>query len=137
MVSHTCHRRVRYGETDRMGYLYYGNYPLYYEVGRVELLRGLGLTYREVEEDLGVVMPVVNMHARYLRPARYDDEVRINTQIRSLPDRQLVFHHELYGLADELLNGGRVTLCFAERGGRGRRISCPEPILDVLRPHFP
>lgn len=119
-----------------MGYLYYGRYALYYEIGRVELLRHLGLAYRAVEEELGVMMPVVNLHARYLRPARYDEEVRIVTQVRALPDREMVFHHELYGPAGKLLNGGRVTLCFAATGPNGGRVACPEPILQLLRPHF-
>ena len=136
MVTHRTHKRVRYGETDRMGYLYYGNYALYYEIGRVELLRSLGLAYKRVEEELGVMMPVVNLESRYLRPARYDDEVAIETQVRSLPDRHLVFHHELYGPAGELLNGGRVTLCFVARADGARRVGCPPAVLEALRPYF-
>lgn len=136
MIEHATYKRVRYGETDQMGYLYYGHYALYYEIGRVELLRDLGLAYREVERELGVMMPVVDLHARFLRPARYDEEVRILTKVRTLPDRRMVFHHELFGAAGELLNGGRVTLCFAEIGAGGRPVACPEPILRLLRPHF-
>lgn len=133
MSAHRVRKRVRYGETDQMRYLYYGKYALYYEIGRVELLRSLGMTYRHLGEDLGVLMPVVSMAARYLRPARYDEELTIQTEIRELPARQLVFHHELTGPTGALVNGGRVTLCFVARGGR---VSCPDAPLEVLRPHF-
>lgn len=136
MITHRTRKRVRYGETDQMGYLYHGHYALYYEVGRVELLRSLGLTYKRVEEELGVMMPVVNLECRFVRPAHYDDEVAIETQVRSLPERQLAFHHELYGPTGELLNGGRVTVCFVERAGGMRRVGCPPAVLDALRPHF-
>jgi acyl-CoA thioester hydrolase len=67
--------RVRYAETDQMGYVYYGHYAMYYEVARVESLRQLGLTYREIEE-MGVLMPVLENKSRYLKPARYDDLLR-------------------------------------------------------------
>lgn len=136
MISHRTSKRVRYGETDQMGYLYYGNYSLYYEIGRVELLRSLGLTYRELERVHGVAMPVVNLQARYLRPALYDDEVSIQSEVRTLPARQLVFHHELYGPNGRLLNGARVTLCFVERRDGGGRVGCPAALLEVLAPHF-
>ena len=120
-----------------MGYLYYGNYALYYEIGRVELLRSLGLTYRSFEEELGVMMPVLNMSARYVRPARYDDEVEIRTQLRRMPARDIVFDFELYGTGPgaKLLNGGRVALCFVEIASGGR-VACPGVLADKLRPHF-
>jgi len=68
--------RVRYGETDQMGFAYYGNYAQYYEVGRVEALRGIGMSYRELEED-GVMLPVYTFSIKYLKPALYDDEITI------------------------------------------------------------
>ena len=135
MLTHTHHKRVRYGETDQMGYLYYGNYALYYEIGRVEMLRALGLTYRTMEDEWGVMMPVVNMESRYLRPARYDEDVAIETQLRRLPGRDITFHFELRDAGGKLLNGGRVKLCFVERDG-GRRVACPAALAEVLKPHF-
>ena len=136
MYEHRITKRVRYGETDRMGYLYYGRYAEYYEIGRVEALRNLGIAYRWVEDELGVILPVVSLQARYLRPARYDDEVEIVTQLRRLPERQMTFHHELYGSDGQLLNGGRVTLAFAARTGGSASVGCPPELLTVLRPHF-
>jgi len=135
MHEHRTTKRVRYGETDQMGYLYYGNYALYYEIGRVESLRSLGMTYKTMEEEWGIMMPVMNMSSRYLRPARYDEEITICTQLRTLPNKDITFHFELFNPANKLINGGRVSLCFVEVG-TNVRVPCPSPLLAVLKPHF-
>src|SRR4029079_6263659 len=94
--------RVRYGETDQMGYLYYGYYALYYEVGRAEAIRQLGFTYRELEE-MGVMMPVVELNAKYLRPALYDNLITVKTILKQLPDGpKIQFHSELYNEEGQL-----------------------------------
>ena len=85
MLTHSTQIRVRYAETDKMGYLYYGHYPKYYEIGRVEFLRALGWSYREMEDDAGVGMPVMSMQLRYVRPAYYDDLLTIETTLRRQP----------------------------------------------------
>lgn len=104
--------RVRYSETDQMGFLYYGNYAQYYEVGRAESIRQLGFTYRELEE-LGIHMPVVEMHTQYLRPALYDDLITVRTILKELPTGPKVsFHSELYNEKGVLLNKGVTTLVF-------------------------
>ncbi len=104
--------RVRYGETDQMGFLYYGYYALYYEVGRAEAIRQLGFTYRELEE-LGIQMPVVELHAQYFRPALYDNLITVRTILKELPEGpKIKFHSELYNEEDELLNKGVTTLVF-------------------------
>lgn len=104
--------RVRYGETDQMGFLYYGYYALYYEVGRAEAIRQLGFTYRELEE-LGIQMPVVELHAQYFRPALYDDLITVRTILKELPaGAKVAFHSELYNEAGDLLNKGITTLVF-------------------------
>ena len=118
-----------------MGYLYYGNYALYYEIGRVELLRSLGLTYKVMEEDWGIMMPVVNMSTRFLRPGRYDDEITIHTQLRLLPEKEITFYFELFNSDKKLINGGRVSLCFIEVESNVR-VPCPSPLLELLKPHF-
>ena len=87
MYTHDFQKRVRYGETDQMGYLYYGNYAQYYEIGRVEMLRSLGLTYKAMEEELGVMMPVLSLQMRYVRPAYYDELLTIRTALRRIPDQ--------------------------------------------------
>ena len=118
-----------------MGYLYYGNYALYYEIGRVELLRSLGLSYKQMEQEWGVMMPVINMSSRYLRPALYDEKVAITTELRQLPSREITFHFTLRDASGKLLNGGRVELCFVEQAS-GNRISCPPALLSLLEAHF-
>ncbi len=104
--------RVRYGETDQMGFLYYGNYALYYEVGRAEAIRQLGFTYRELEE-LGINMPVVELTVQYYRPALYDDLITVRTILKSLPDGpKIQFHSELYNEEGVFLNKGVTSLVF-------------------------
>lgn len=134
MFTHSFRKRVRYGETDQMGYLYYGNYAQYYEIGRAEFIRSLGLSYREMEER-GVLMPVMSLNCRYVRPALYDELITIKTTLRNLPTNTVTFHMELFNEAGKLINGGSVKLCFVETEGR-KAISAPEFLLEKLRPHF-
>ena len=135
MIRHETTKRVRYGETDQMGYLYYGHYAMYYEIGRVELLRSLGTTYAELEGTGGVMMPVLSMQTRYVRPARYDELVTIATELRRMPEREITFYYELRNPAGRLVNGGSTRLCFVRRDGGGR-VACPAPLATVLAPHF-
>src|SRR6202012_5330242 len=95
--------RVRYAETDQMNIVYYGNYAQYFEVGRVESIRQLGYTYKDMEAS-GVIMPVVDLHIRYLRPATYDDLITIKTQIRELPvNHQIEFYQEVFNEQGKML----------------------------------
>jgi len=135
MYTHEYQKRVRYGETDKMGYLYYGHYAQYYEIGRVEMLRSLGLTYRTMEEEMNVMMPVMSLQMRYVRPALYDDLLTIRTTLRNLPDRFIVFHVELFNEEKKLVNGGQVKLCFVDRT-TNKTIATPPALLDLLKPHF-
>lgn len=134
MYSHSTQIRVRYGETDQMGYVYYGHYALYYEVGRVEAIRSLGLTYRDLEEQ-GILMPVVRLEAKYIQPARYDDLLTISTVIDTLPDRFIVFLVEIRNEKDEVLNKAKVTLCF-RNAESGNQIRTPLSITEKLKPYF-
>jgi acyl-CoA thioester hydrolase len=135
MYSHEFKKRVRYGETDQMGYLYYGNYPQYYEIGRVEMLRSLGLTYKAMEEEQGILMPVVSMNIRYVRPAHYDELLTILTTLRQLPDRFITFHMELFNERGKLVNGATVKLCFVDAAS-GKTIPAPEMLVKQLKPYF-
>ncbi len=135
MYSFDVQKRVRYGETDQMKYLYYGNYAQYYEIGRVEMLRSLGLTYREMEEEHGIGMPVVHLEVRYIRPAFYDELLTIRTALRELPDKFIKFHMEIFNEKSKLINGGSVKLCFVNYE-TGKTIPAPEFLLKKLRPHF-
>ena len=135
MYTHEFQKRVRYGETDQMGYLYYGNYAQYYEIGRVELIRSLGLTYKALEADHGIIMPVMSLNIRYVRPALYDELITIRTTLRKLPGQFIVFHMELFNERGKLVNGGTVKLCFVEVASQ-RTIPAPDFLVEKLRPHF-
>jgi len=126
--------RVRYGETDQMGYAYYGFYAMYYEVARVESLRHLGMTYRELE-NMGVIMPVLEHHSKYLAPARYDDLLRIVTTIREKPGVRIRFEYEIFNEADQLINQGETTLVFISKKSN-RPCRPPEAMEKLLAPYF-
>ncbi|MFN4298661.1 MAG: acyl-CoA thioesterase [Thermaurantimonas sp.] len=134
MYLHKIQVRVRYGETDRMGYVYYGNYPLYYEVGRVEALRNLDISYKDLEEN-GILMPVLSLQIKYIRPAFYDDLLTIKTEIREMPASRIIFHHEIYNEAETLLNIGSVELVFLN-AATGKPIRCPNKVIQVLQKYF-
>ena len=103
MVTGTTFIRVRYGEVDQMGFLYYGNYALYYEVARAEMIRNAGYPYSEMEKD-GIVMPVVKMNSKFLKPAQYDQLIRVETIIKELhPHPFLTFHHKLQQITQSFL----------------------------------
>lgn len=129
MYTQSTDIRVRYSETDQMGYVYYGNYAQYYEVGRVEALRALGVRYREMEES-GVMMPVLEMKTKYIRPAKYDDLLTIKTTIKKLPNTRITFHIEIHN-GDQLINIGEVTLVFVDMK-TGRPVQAPQWIIDKL-----
>lgn len=135
MFSATTQIRVRYGETDQMGYLYYGNYALYYEVGRAEAIRQLGFTYRQLEE-MGIMMPVAELNVQYFRPALYDDLITVKTILKVLPDSpKIQFHSELYNEEGQLLNKGVTTLVFYDPKEKKKTMMPPE-LHDRLAPFF-
>ncbi len=128
-------KRVRYAETDKMGYLYYGNYAKYYEIGRVEALRELGLSYRKMEDVMQILLPVLSLESRYRLPAYYDDEITIITQLRELPIKLFSFYHELYNPAGKVINTANVKL-FCVDLKTNKRVDCPEVLIDKLKPYF-
>lgn len=140
MYEATTHIRVRYGETDQMGYLYYGNYALYFEVGRTDAIRELGLTYKEMEEN-GIIMPVAEVNIKYIRPALYDDLITVKTIIKELPTGELPtgskidFHTELYNEKGKLLNIGVTTLAFYDPVKK-KTVEMPELLRSRLMPFF-
>ncbi len=135
MFSHEFTKRVRYGETDQMGYLYYGNYAHYYEIGRAEMLRSLGLTYKEMEEKKGVMLPVTSLQMRFVRPAYYDELLTIRTTLKKLPQKFIAFEVEIFNEKKKLVNGGSVQLCFFDRKEQ-KTIPPPDFFLDLVRPFF-
>lgn len=130
MFSQTTQLRVRYAETDQMGMVYYGNYPAYYEVGRVEALRKMGYSYKKLE-DSGIMMPVLECHLRYHKPARYDDLLSITAIVKEVPSIKIRFDIEIHNEAGELLNTGYTTLAFVNSDSfRPRR--APQDMCSLL-----
>lgn len=125
--------RVRYAETDRMGYTYYGNYATYFEVARVESLRELGVSYRQLEDE-GILLPVSEYSIKFLKPAFYDDELVIKTNIIELPTARIKFSYQTWR-GDDLLNEAKTDLVFVDKTS-GRPTRCPEQVLDKLRNYF-
>lgn len=135
MFRHETEVRVRYGETDQMGFLYYGNYALYYEVGRVEALRSIGVIYKQLEQEHDLWMPVLSSASEFLKPAFYDEVITIQTEIREMPETRISFHYKLYNQGGELINTGLVTLCFL-RASNGKPIRVPGFIKKKLDTYF-
>jgi acyl-CoA thioester hydrolase len=113
MIQGEIKVRVRYGETDRMGYAYYGYYPFYYEMGRTELLRCYGLTYKELE-DRGTLLPVSRLEIKYLAPALYDEVLTIRTTIPKKPSVKIIFNYEVFNEKNELINTATTELVFVD-----------------------
>lgn len=117
-----------------MGFMYYGDYPSLFEVGRVEALRSLGFPYRRLEEE-GVMLPVRDMQVRYHRPAHYDDLITVRTTITELPAARIHFRYELFNEAGVLLTDGTTTLVFVDRDTM-RPCRAPDHLVAALRPYF-
>ena len=135
MFTHTTQVRVRYGETDKMGFVYYGYYSLYYEIGRVEALRSLGLDYKSMEDQMNIFMPVVSLNVRYLRPAQYDDLLTLETSIVKWPNTSIQFDTKILNEKGDWLNQGQVVLCFLDIASR-KRVEMPELLIQKLSPYF-
>jgi len=127
--------RVRYGETDRMGYVYYGVYASYFEVARVEALRNLGLSYREMEDN-GIMLPVLHFEINYIKPAFYDDQVTIKTTVSEMPKARIRFTYESFNTAGDLINTGETTLVFINKA-TGKPCAAPEHFQHKLKQFFP
>jgi len=126
--------RVRYAETDRMGYVYYGNYAQYFEVGRVEALRQLGMSYRALE-DSGILLPVIDYAAKFLKPAFYDDLLTIKTTIPDLPQVRIKFLYETFNLNGDKLNEAETTLVFINKGNN-KPCSPPPDFIKEIKKFF-
>lgn len=131
--SHETTLRVRYGETDQMGYSYYGNYAQYFEVGRVEALRAIGMSYKSLE-DQGVMLPVSEFQVKYKVPAKYDDALRIETKIKSIKGARLDFEYTIRKDKDIVVATGSTTLVFVAKETM-RPIQPPKSFIDVIQKH--
>ncbi|NLJ08233.1 MAG: acyl-CoA thioesterase [Sphingobacteriales bacterium] len=134
MISHEIEIRITYADTDMMGFVYYGNYPVFYEKGRTELIRSLGLSYREMEEK-GILMPVRNMKCEYYQPARYDDIIRVKTTVHEMPSSRMSFHYEIFNQKGELIHEAFTDLIFLNAQSR-KPVRAPAFLKEKIRKHF-
>jgi len=126
--------RVRYAETDQMGYVYYGNYAAYYEVARTEMLRVTGISYKELEE-MGVMMPVSDMQIKYHHPAKYDENITIRVTIKETPSVRIIFNYEIFNEAGKLLNTGITQLVFVDMI-KNRPCKPPKIFMDKMNAYY-
>jgi len=126
--------RVRYAETDQMGFVYYGNYAMYYEVARVEAFRNLGFPYKSLE-DMGIGMPVLSLNINYHHPGRYDDLLTLKVSIPEKPRARIKFAYEVINQEGKKINTGETELVFMNMES-GRPVRLPEVLGKLLKPHF-
>jgi acyl-CoA thioester hydrolase len=126
--------RVRYAETDQMGYVYYGNYAMYFEVARVEALRAAGFSYRQMEED-GIIMPVLELQTQFIKPGKYDELLTVKTIIPELPGVRIKFEYEVNNEAGILITKGWTTLTFLNKNSQ-RPVRPPRYLIELLEPYF-
>jgi acyl-CoA thioester hydrolase len=134
MFEFSTQIRVRYGEIDQMGYVYYGNYAEFYEVARVEMLRSLGSSYKKMEES-GVMMPVIELHCKYIKPALYDQLITIKVMLETMPRASMHFKYMLYNEDNELINTGETLLVFVNMA-KNKICFIPKEFADQLKPYF-
>lgn len=134
MFSAETQIRVRYAETDQMGYVYYGNYAMYFEVARVEAMRSSGFSYKGMEEN-GVMMPVLESYFRYLKPGRYDELLTIKTIIPQLPGARIRFEYQVFNESNELITEGWTILTFLKKDSH-LPTRPPKNLLDLMKPYF-
>jgi acyl-CoA thioester hydrolase len=135
LYSHSTQIRIHYALTDQMGVVYHGHYAQFFEIARTESIRKLGFSYKELEE-MGIVLPVVDMHTRFLRPIKYDDLITVTVTLREMPlHHKIVFHGEIHNEEGQLCTSGTVTLYFMEMSSM-KRTTMPEKMQNTLTPYF-
>jgi acyl-CoA thioester hydrolase len=135
MFSFDTQLRVRYADTDQMQVVYHAKYIEYFEVGRTDAMRSIGITYKNIEQS-GLVMPVVSVDCKFIRPALYDDLLTIRTSLLQLTnDHKIEFHQSVYNEMDDLLCKGKVVLFFMEKSTY-QKINIPTTLFEKLEPFF-
>ena len=134
MIKNQTKIRVRYGETDQMGYVYYGNYAQFFEVGRVEWLRSLGVSYKSLEAS-GIMLPVIQLNINYIKPAKYDDLLTIVTILSNKPMVKIEFDFEILNEDKELLTTGFTRLVFMDMK-KNKPVKAPQYLLDQIYSEF-
>jgi acyl-CoA thioester hydrolase len=134
MYQYEVKLRVRYGETDKMGVVYYGSYALYYEVARVEGFRNVGFSYKELEEN-GIMMPVLDMRSRFVRGAKFDDLLTVKVTIPTMPSVKITFLYDIYDEEGNLIHKGETNLAFVNMK-TGKPCRPPQNLIDLLSPYY-
>ena len=130
MINTNTSIRVRYGETDPMKYVYYGNYAEYFEVARVELFRSLGMSYDEIEKR-GIFLPVSEYKIKYLKPALYDQLLEIRTYVRKIPGIRIEFEYEIYNEENVKTTEASTTLFFLD-SETNKIVKCPDYLMELI-----
>lgn len=126
--------RIRYADTDQMGIVYYGNYCTFYEIARTEALRKLGFSYKLMEEK-GIIMPVIKLNIKYIKPAYYDDVINISAAIKEKPSVKINFDYEIFNVNNLLINSGNTVLAFINKQNN-KPVQAPNWFLEALNPYF-
>lgn len=136
MFEHSHQLRIHYALTDQMGVVYHGNYAQFFEIARVEAIRKLGYTYKQVEE-MGIIMPVFELNTRFIRPVRYDEIITIKVFIKEMPQSyRFVFHGEIYNEKNEICTTGLVTLYIIDTK-TNQKVTMPDVLKHELQTYFP
>ena len=131
MIKGEFKLRVRYSDTDQMGYVYYGRYASFYEVARVELFRNLGFSYKRLEEE-GIGMPVIDMETKYILPVKYDEEITIITTIKETPSSKIIFYYEIHNEDNVLANTAKTILTFINLSTK-RPVRTPKKLIELIK----
>jgi acyl-CoA thioester hydrolase len=134
MLVNETQLRVQYYETDQMGVVHHSNYIRYFEIGRTELMRRIGLCYKRLENS-GTVMPITNVEVRYFYPAYYDEIICIKSSIKEIPKARITFQYQIYNEQEKLLVEGTTTLAFVNKA-TGRPQRAPETMIQALSEHL-
>tara|TARA_B100000787_G_scaffold90219_1_gene66674 strand:+ start:1590 stop:1991 length:402 start_codon:yes stop_codon:yes gene_type:complete len=128
--KNTTKIRVRYAETDQMGVVYHGNYAQFFEIGRTEWLRSLGLTYKKMEEN-GILLPVISLKFDFIKSALYDDVLTVDTFIEKKPTAKIEFNYEIKNQDEDLICKGNSILAFINKKTK-KPVRCPESLMKYL-----
>ncbi|MCU4166349.1 acyl-CoA thioesterase [Carboxylicivirga caseinilyticus] len=126
--------QVRYCETDQMGIVNNANYPIYYELGRTEWLKEIGMSYKQLEAE-GIMMPVIDLYSKYYRPAHFEDTLTIKTLVKEMPTSKIRFDHTIHNQEGNLINEGYCQLAFMRADNR-RPTRIPEILKNLLEKYF-
>lgn len=134
MFKSTSEIQIRYDEVDKMGYVYHGNYAKYYHISRTEMMRNIGFSDKELE-GYNIIMPIIALNIKYLKPILYDDIITITTTVKQIPDSRMVFFHEVRNTENRLINSAVSTAVFVDMETR-MPMRAPEFIVNKLKPYF-